>query len=126
MARKHKLSEAEAEIMEAIWEEKEPVTSARLLELFREREWKGQTISTFLSRLVDKGLLTVRRRGRTNFYTPAMDRTAYRARLARELVDSQYNGSVRGFLTTLYSGEQLSETELEDLRRWFQEVSGDA
>ena len=56
-----KLSETEAELMQVIWECDHPVTSSELLRIFAEekgKQWKGQTISTFLSRLVDKGVLS--------------------------------------------------------------------
>ena len=66
------LSESEMEIMEVIWESAAPVTTAQLLEVFSHKGWKAQTMSTFLSRLVEKGVLAVERRGKANLYTPAM------------------------------------------------------
>ena len=75
-----KLSDTEMELMEVIWECTPPVTSTELLALFaqRGREWKAQTISTFLSRLVDKGALTATRDGRTNKYTPRISPEDYK------------------------------------------------
>ena len=61
------LSESEMEIMRVIWDAGEPVTAAWLLEVFAHKGWKIQTVSTFLSRLVEKGVLSVERRGRSNF-----------------------------------------------------------
>ena len=66
------LSESEMEIMRVIWDADAPITAAQLLELFAHKGWKIQTVSTFLTRLVEKGVLTVERRGRSNFYTPAV------------------------------------------------------
>lgn len=34
------------------------------------KDWKPQTVSTFLSRLVKKGLLITARKGRYSYYTP--------------------------------------------------------
>ena len=56
------LSESEMEIMRVIWDAGSPVTAAELLELFAHKGWKIQTVSTFLSRLVEKGVLSVERR----------------------------------------------------------------
>ena len=53
------LSESEMEIMRVIWDAGSPVTAAELLERFAHKGWKIQTVSTFLSRLVEKGVLSV-------------------------------------------------------------------
>ena len=71
------LSESEMEIMRVIWDAGEPVTAVWLLEVFAHKGWKIQTVSTFLSRLVEKGVLSVERRGRSNFYTPAVTEQGY-------------------------------------------------
>ena len=62
MAAFQSLSESEMEIMQVIWETATPVTTAYLLEVFAHKGWKGQTIATFLTRLADKGVLTVTRK----------------------------------------------------------------
>ena len=53
----YELSQAEREIMEVIWDRGEAVTAGELLTVFAQRAWKAQTMSTFLSRLADKGML---------------------------------------------------------------------
>ena len=64
------LTEAESAIMKKIWELNSPVTSSVLMGYFsEERGWKSQTVSTFLSRLVKKGFLSVKRCGAANEYT---------------------------------------------------------
>ena len=62
-----KLSAAELEVMRHVWAAGEPVTCEALrASLAGEREWKTTTVLTFLSRLADKGMLTVTKRGRAN------------------------------------------------------------
>lgn len=92
----YELSQAEREIMEVIWDRGEAVTAGELLTVFAQRAWKAQTMSTFLSRLADKGMLRGERQGRCTRYQPALS-----------------------------GGQGLDRDEVEALRVWFEEVSGD-
>ena len=53
------VSEAELEVMEKLWDQEGAVKQAQLLALFEAdgKEWKRQTLNTFMSRLEDKGLV---------------------------------------------------------------------
>lgn len=75
-----KMSGTEMELMEVIWESEHPVTSNEMLHTFAQRgkEWKTQTISTFLSRLVEKRILMVTRQGRGNTYRPCISKDDYK------------------------------------------------
>ncbi|HBZ09762.1 MAG TPA: BlaI/MecI/CopY family transcriptional regulator [Bacillus bacterium] len=116
-----KLSDTEMELMEVIWECTPPVTSTELLALFakRGREWKAQTISTFLSRLVDKGALTYTRHGRTNKYVPRISPEEYKLMETQHVLDGLYQGSVKNLISALYDGEKLSDEDIAELKQWF-------
>lgn len=118
-----KMSETEMELMKVIWEINDPVQSNELLIIFKEKgkSWKGQTISTFLSRLVDKGLLLVNKQGRSNTYVPRFSPEEYNKYKAQSILNSMYQGSVKNFLSALYDGEEISEGELKELKQWFLE-----
>lgn len=88
------------------------------------KEWKGQTIATFLARLVEKGVLTSIKQGRANIYEPRLSPEEYRRREAKSLLETLYEGSIKNFLTTLYDGKELTKDEIVELRRWFAEKAG--
>ena len=123
-----KLSETEMEVMQIIWASGHPMTSSELLDIFarnKGKEWKGQTMATFLSRLVEKGvLISTKQQGRTNIYEPYMSLEEYQSREANSLLETLYEGSVKNFLATLYDGKELTKDEIADLRRWFAEKAG--
>ncbi|MEI3605418.1 BlaI/MecI/CopY family transcriptional regulator [Pseudogracilibacillus sp. SE30717A] len=123
MNRVQKLSDTEMEVMEVIWECTPPVTSTELLRLFSQRgkEWKGQTISTFLSRLVDKGALSVTRHGRANKYIPRISFEDYKLMETKSVLDGLYQGSVKNLISALYDGDKLSNQDIEELKKWFSE-----
>ncbi|KPD05540.1 CopY family transcriptional regulator [Aneurinibacillus migulanus] len=116
-----KLSDTEMELMEVIWECDPPVTSTELLRIFAQRgkEWKAQTISTFLSRLVDKGALETTRHGRTNKYVPRISPKDYKLAETQHVLDGLYQGSVKNLITALYDGDKLSDEDIAELKQWF-------
>lgn len=124
-----KLSETEMEVMQIIWECSHPITSSELLDIFTEKkgkEWKGQTIATFLARLVEKGvLISTKKQGRTNIYLPRISPEEYRSKEAKSLLENLYKGSVKNFLATLYDGKELTKDDVTELRRWFAEKAGE-
>lgn len=118
-----KLSDTEMELMEVIWECEHPVTSTELLQIFAQKgkEWKSQTISTFLSRLVDKGALTATRNGRINSYIPCLSQADYKVWETQNVLNGLYQGSVKNMISALYDGDKLSEKDIAELKHWFSE-----
>ena len=123
-----KLYETEMEVMQIIWKSVHPITSGELLDIFarnKGKEWKGQTIATFLARLVEKGVLTSIKQGRANIYEPRISPEEYRSLEAKSLLETLHEGSVKNFLTTLYDGKKLTKDEMTELRCWFAEKAGE-
>ncbi|SCY89596.1 Predicted transcriptional regulator [Paenibacillus polysaccharolyticus] len=123
MHQTQKWSETELELMEVIWSCTPPVTSSELLDMFKEKgkAWKAQTISTFLSRLVDKGALTVTRQGRTNYYEPLLQPEDYKLLKTKTVLDGLYQGSVKNLVSAMYDGDKLSEKDIAELKQWLSE-----
>ena len=120
-----KLSDAELEIMEKVWELGAPVTAAQLTERLEEKGWKPSTLLTFLARMANKGALAVEKQGKQNLYRPLVSAADYRADAARELLGRYYSGSVKSMVAALYDGKGLSDGELAELRAWLdEEVKG--
>lgn len=92
-----KLSECEEQVMTVIWSSNEALDMRATLDAVNKKyghEWKTQTVSTFLQRLVKKGLLEPARKGRYTFYTPAVKLEDYRREKINDLVNMLYNGDV--------------------------------
>jgi Predicted transcriptional regulator len=121
MKKFEKMSDSEMEIMKVIWELAIPVTITQLLNIFETRKWKVQTMGTFLTRLVDKGLLSVSKQKNTNVYTAAITEQKYNQFEAQNLLASMYDGSLQNFLSALHGGE-VDVNEIEELKKWFEKV----
>lgn len=117
-----RLSDSQLEIMKAIWKMEAPVTVSRLLSVFKEKKWKSQTLCTFLTRLVDKGVLHVERINNTNIYTPLLSEQEYNRIEAKNLLELMYSGSIKNFLSALYSDNNLNEKETDEIKEWFKKA----
>ena len=72
------LSESELKVMEIIWSNTPPVSRSDIeKELLKEKDLAPSTIITFLTRLCEKGALSLEKHGRTNLYTPLISRDEY-------------------------------------------------
>jgi len=123
-----KLSETEMEVMQVIWAFHHPITSGELLDIFardKGKRWKGQTIATFLSRLVEKGVLISIKQSRGNIYKPRISPKEYKSQQAKSVLEILYEGSIKNFLTTLYDGKDLTKDEMAELGRWFADKAGE-
>lgn len=98
------LSDSEKEILEWMWKEDKEYSYKDIALQFGEdsdKGWKKQTLSTFLTRMEQKGVISVRYEGekrfeRRRYFTVALDRQQYESKKARHLLDSYFNGSLSG------------------------------
>lgn len=115
------LSEAEQEIMDYLWECSDSKTLGELLDYFNQyhnKDWKSQTLSTFMTRLSKKGIITWTVTGRTKHYYPLLAREEFESEKAKGILDSMYNSSLKKFVATLYRGNKLSDDEVNELKEW--------
>lgn len=118
------VSETEMEIMEYLWEQGDAVLTVDLLAYFnkeRNKGWKLQTISTFLSRMSDKGLLKSVIRGRGTAHQPVYTRKEYDQYKAKSILDTMYAGSLKNFFVALYGDKKLSKEDIAELKQWLSE-----
>jgi predicted transcriptional regulator len=109
------LHELEAQVMAEVWDRGEATVREVLTALNgRDKERAYTTVMTIMARLDEKGLLTRRRRGRTDVYKPAMSREQYQdARAGAEvaaLVDEF------GDLALAHFAEQMDQLDAGRLR----------
>ena len=117
------LGDAELEIMQAVWRAGEPVQSSYIRQALRSRrDWPLPAVLTALNRLVEKGFLTCERRGRGNWYAPAVSEEAYREFESRGFLQRLYGNSFPALVAALYRGRAIGKEELSDLRRFLDEL----
>lgn len=116
MNTKKRLPDGELSIMQIIWKEQPPVARSTIEQaLGDEKQLAPSTIITFLTRLCEKGFLSLTRKGRTNYYTPLVSEREYLAQESRNILDRLYGGSLASFATALCDSG-VSREDIEKLR----------
>ncbi len=123
---KKKLGEAELEIMQVIWASESPVTSSYILkELQGRRKWQLSTLMTSLSRLADKGFVNCDRSGGSNLYEPLVPENEYKTQESKSLLEKLYDNSIRSMVATLYDSRVLKSSDVDELRKFLDELEED-
>ena len=118
-----KLSKAEKEVMEIIWQKDSPVTVNQLLGFFT--NWKNSTLATILSRLIDKGFLAKSMSGKTNFYAPIITQKGYIGHENKIFLHDLHKGNMINFIASLFDDDSMSMDDLNELRAWLDGKAGD-
>ena len=111
-----KISEAEYEIMKAVWKNA-PISTNEVVELFEGGNWSPKTVQTLLARLVKKGALGYEKRGRVFVYSPLIDEEEYRREESSSLLKKFYNGALNSMVLNFIDGDKLSPDDIDELTR---------
>ncbi|ALB48770.2 BlaI/MecI/CopY family transcriptional regulator [Clostridium beijerinckii] len=118
-----KISDAEMEIMKIIWKKNDQITTAEILDaLPKENSWKVTTIMTLISRLTEKGILSVTKVGKLNNYFPKITEEEYKAIQTDNFLEDMHKGSVKNFMATLFNNKKISNKDIAELKEWLKEV----
>lgn len=127
MGKIQEMSEAEREIMKIIWDNGGSVCIAELIERVEEKgkDWKRTTIRTFLTRLMEKGLIIAERQGRMSRYTASVSEEEYLAGRAKNFVNEYFNGSVSHLLASLLGEERPDDEAIDELQKFWESCKED-
>lgn len=114
-----RLSDAELEIMMAVWEAGEPVSSTCIRnKLAGKRRWALSTLMTVLSRMEEKEYLICDRFGGKNQYRAAVTEEQYRASQGKGLLEKLYGNSLKSLVATLYEENCVSHEDMQELKEY--------
>ena len=122
MRHQYNISDAEWEVLKMLWRHGEAIRQPQLLDLFVQegKEWKRQTLNTFLSRLEEKGLV----RREKSIVTVVYGEEEFNALQMKEAINNLYGGKLSNFLASFMKRNELSDDDAEELRRLLKQVSG--
>jgi BlaI family penicillinase repressor len=115
------LTDAEHRIMEVLWG-KGSATVAEVAEALAGKDGTAYTtILTMMRILRAKGYLSCRKDGRAHLYTPKVDRETAARKAVRQLLTKFFFGSPSELVLTFLREEELSEQELDELKKKIRE-----
>lgn len=91
--------------------------------LAESQKWHPKTVGTFLTRLVDKGVLEVRREGKVNLYSPLLSREQCVAEESESFLQRVFRGATAPLLAHFCEAADLSPQEIAALQQLLEERS---
>lgn len=119
---KRQLSDSELELMRVVWSRGGRARFAQVMEALsgQGREWKANTVLTFLSRLVEKEMLAVEKNGRLNVYVALLREEDYADQQTRTFLDRVYGGNAGRLVSSLLKQDCLTAEDLDELKAFWE------
>ncbi len=112
------MSATEFYILKYLWSRETPATFSEIMTHFNEeekKEWKKQTVNTFLTRLAQKGFLNIDKSGKRAIYIPSVSKKKYYEDYAQQIIEDSYEGSLKNFICAFTENHKLTSNEKEEL-----------
>ena len=110
------LSTTEEQLMEHLWK-LEKAFMKDLLEVYPEPKPATTTIATLLKRMTDKKFVGYNLYGNSREYYPLVKKSDYFSKHVNGLIKNFFNDSASQFASFFTTATNLSEKELEDLKK---------
>ena len=111
-----RISDAEFEVMQIIWDKKEATSQEIINELKDNHDWNDNTVRTLINRLVTKKAIEVsKKNGKTYTYAPLIAEGKYKVKRSKGFIGQFFKGSMEDMLFELVSEEEMSLDDLEVL-----------
>lgn len=118
-----RVSDAELEVMEALWSSDRPLTATEVADRIpAERGWSIATVKTMLSRLSAKGAIRYSEEGRRYLYSAAVARDAYVSRESRRFVDQLFGGRLSPLVARLAEEDALDDEDIAAIEAILKEL----
>lgn len=119
------ISDAEAQIMDVLWDRAPQSTEDIASALQDRQDWQLSTIKTLLNRLLNKGAISAEKDGRRYLYTPVLAREQWLKRQSMGLLDRLFGGSLAPLVAQFSSERKLSDADLKALKQLIQAYEND-
>ena len=121
MKKNYGLTNTEMELMNIFWESTDSRFTFKELTSYTHnvlgKQWKYQTLGTYLANLQRMGLLDVDTSGKNYVYYPRCSKEEYIHQWTKKLVCSAFDNSIGKFVQAFTGGGKLSEEEAEELKK---------
>lgn len=117
---KHMITDSEYEIMKILWGTEKKLSVSEVVTALCGNDWTASTVSTFLQRLLKKGIIACDKKGKANLYYPILKEEEYGLEETESFLKKLYKGSVKNLVAALYDGKKLSEDDLSELKKLFE------
>ncbi|WP_339734927.1 BlaI/MecI/CopY family transcriptional regulator [uncultured Gimesia sp.] len=111
------ITDAEWDVMLSVWKAEDQTAGEIIARVEPIRKRSHRTVRTLLTRLVEKGAVTVRVDGSRHLYRAAVTRNECVRLAARSFTERFFAGDLQSLLLHFVENETLSSDEVEELRQ---------
>ena len=116
MSNPPQISEAEFEVMKAIWDN-EPISTNDIADLVaKKNNWNVRTVHTLISRLDKKGVICHKKEGRVFVYSSLVKKDEYINRESKSFIKKFYDGTANKMVMNFIKNDMLSDEEIQELK----------
>jgi BlaI family penicillinase repressor len=116
-----RISEAEWEVMKALWKKSPRRAQEIIQDLSPSTKWSPATIKTLLNRLVGKGALRFVKEGKAYLYSPAYSEKDFRAAEADSFLSRIFDGALSPMISHFVQSRHLTQKEWDALEQMMRE-----
>ena len=116
MKEKYEITDAELEIMQVLWENKECNLAEIIEKLSINEEKNKNTIKTLIHRLTQKGAIESKKiNSKEVIYIPKVSEKKYIKKESNSFLDKVFNGNINKLLLNFVEDKKVSKEELQKL-----------
>ncbi len=116
----YNLTHTEQRIMELLWDLNKPLSLKETMDYLNSRlskQWKEQTVGTYLCNLQKADLIQVDKLGaRFYIYSPMCTEEEFKQRCTKKIIENSFDGSVGKFVAAFTGGKKLPAEDVEELK----------
>lgn len=115
------VTESEYELMKILWRADAPMMIGEIYKELpdTEHKWSKNTVATLLVRLAEKGVIAYDTKGKYHYYYAVLREEDYRMSETKSFLSKLFGGSVRNMMAALYENKELSNDDIDELRKLF-------
>lgn len=117
---KQTITGSEYEMMKILWENGGKMSVAQVTAKLSDNDWTASTVSTFLQRLLKKGVVLCEKKGKTNLYFPGISQDKYDFEETENFIAKIYKGSAKSLVAALFENKKLSKDDVSELKKMFE------
>ncbi len=122
---REKLPDSELLVMQIIWKSGVSIGTGRIVELVCEQKnWSRSTVQVLLSRLVERGFIDIKKKGRLKFYEPLVTEEEYLSKETKTFLEQFYSNSYKKLIASLVENQTITEKDIDDIIQIIKDAKG--
>ncbi|QUH29201.1 BlaI/MecI/CopY family transcriptional regulator [Vallitalea guaymasensis] len=111
----NRISDAEWEVMEIVWDNKKIRAYDIIKKLEMKTSWSDKTVRTLIRRLVDKNVLGVEKE-KFNMYYPLLSKEECVKEATNKFINKVYKGSIGLLVSNFVKNNKLTQKDIDVLK----------